>query len=193
MTTPLFSVSGHFDTHVEIGTDRLPISVKRFSRAAMEAFEKQWDRFFSPRGAGAAALSPEDQAKHDAGIVEFFESSIIDAITVAEGLIEDGGRPVIDGRGLIEVFHSRKDVLSALMRAIYLANKLTGVIRKNSNSLRGSDAGSEASSPARSGERQGSTAARAESSTSAAPADATDASDEKPDTSKSSGEIPKVH
>jgi hypothetical protein len=189
--TPLFTLGDRFDTEVAIGDYTLPVHVKRFSRPENEAFEQQWDRFVTPRG--TADLTAEEKTKFLAEELRFFETTIRDAITVEEGYIVDRDKPVTDGDGLIRVFHARKDVLGALVFAVFKCNRLGTVIRKNSKSPRASDTGSAASTPARGGAEQGSTADGADRSTTAASAPATDGSDAKPATSRSSGDRHEVH
>lgn len=165
---PLFDITDEFPTTIDVGDTKLPIKVKCFSRVEMEAFEKQWDSLLFPRG--TAPLSDDEAAKLEAARLAFFEKSIRDAITLDEGLVRKRAKWITDGAGFIEVFHARKDVLSAAIVAIYKENKLGSVIRKNSNSPRVSEPGSEPSIPARGGEQQESTAASAEPSTTAAAA-----------------------
>ncbi len=153
---PIFDLKSTFDTTIPIGDALLPVHVKRFSRTEMEAFKTQWDALMNPRGvveADAAAV-----AQRETDLQLFFETSIRDAITLDEGLVRDRGLWVTDGAGLIEIFHARKDVLSAFLVRIYVENALGSVIRKNSNSPRDSDTGSEPSMLARGGVGPASTA-----------------------------------
>lgn len=53
---PIFDLTDQFDTTLSIGDHELPVHIKRFSRAEMEAFEKAWDTYIvEPRGADAVA------------------------------------------------------------------------------------------------------------------------------------------
>lgn len=149
---PIFDLKSTFDTAIDIGSDRLPIHIKRFSRAELEAFMKNWALFLETRGNEPAS----DEFK--ANRLRFYEDTIREAVTLDAGLIRDCGKDVVDGAGLMGVFHSRVDVLSDLVAAVYIENRLGGVIRKNLNSPRASETGSVQSIPARGGERQGSIA-----------------------------------
>lgn len=193
MRTPIFNLQDHFDTTIAIGDDQLPIRVKRLSRAEMDAFEKKMAQLvFQPRG--TAPLSDEDRETRGRQQLAFFEESIRECITLEEGLVVDRGKPVTDGAGLLGVFHSRKDVLSDFVAAIFVQNRLGSVIRKNSNSPRASAPGSTASTPTSgepvTGAEPDSTAASADDSSSARSEAATASTSE---SDASSGEIRKVH
>lgn len=186
--TPIFDLTDTFDTTVAIGDQQLPIHVKRFSRAEMEAFEKKWATLVAtPRG----TAEPDDAAiaERETKVLAFFDEGLREAITLDEGLVRDRGKWVTDGAGLIGVFHARKDVLANLLTAIYVQNKLSGVLAKNSNAPRASDGGSALSIPARGGDAQGPTAGSVASSTTASNAAATDEADP----ASSSGETTRLH
>lgn len=127
--------------------------------------------------APAEPRSSEEQANFDAETLAFFETSIRDAITIEEGYIRDRGHWITDGAGLIGVFHGRKDVLSLLVGAIARENRLSSLIKKNSNLPRASGGGSSSKTPAPNGDAPGSTATSAGNSVSAANGAATDGND----------------
>jgi hypothetical protein len=173
--TPIFDLDDHFDVDVPIGDKRLPVHVKRFARAEMDAFEKKWQALIEPRG--TSTLSEAEKQEREAQQLRFFEDSIRDAITLDEGLLRDRGKWVTDGAGIIGVFHARTDVLGEFLGRIYAQNKLSAYIRKNSSLPPDSGTGSDVSSQARGGDRPDSIAASAASSSSAPSAAATGVSD----------------
>lgn len=64
--TPMFDLSDHFDTDIQIGAQALPVHIKRYSRVEMEAFEKKWSRFMvQPRGGDVVVLMRSELAKAD--------------------------------------------------------------------------------------------------------------------------------
>jgi hypothetical protein len=176
MTMPMFDLKDHFDATIPIGDAQLPVRIKRFSRAEMDAFEKRWNALIVPPR-GSAELPADETAAREAAQLAFFEESIREAVTLDEGLVVDRGKAVTDGAGLIGVFHARKDVLSAFLVAIYTQNRLSGVLRKNLNSPHGSASGSAASTLASPGDAPVSTAASVGGRGSASGGAATDASD----------------
>jgi hypothetical protein len=183
---PLFSLGDQFDATVPIGDVALPIHVKRFSRAEIDDFEKKWAaHMLDPRG--SAERTPEELAQRDAERLAFCEAAIRDYVTIDDGLLLDRGKSVTDGAGLIAMFYARKDVLSTILAAIYVQNRLGGVIRKNSNSPRATDAGSSPIQP-RGEAKSDSTAGSAGSSGTATPLAATDANAGAEDEPASSGE-----
>ena len=182
---PLFSLGDQFDATVTIGDVALPIHVKRFSRPEIDDFEKKWAAYMlDPRG--SAERTPEELAQREAERLAFCETAIREYVTVDAGLLLDRGKSVTDGAGLIAMFYARKDVLSSFLAAIYVQNKLGGVIRKNSNSPRATDAGSSPIQP-RGEAKSDSTAGSAASSSTAAPSAAMDANGEGEDEPASSG------
>jgi|SRR5581483_5654467 len=193
MTIPIFDLKDHFDTTIAIGDAQLPIRVKRYSRAEMDAFEKKWAALIeTPRG--TAELTDEQKADRERQQLAFIEDTIREAVTLDAGLVRDRDKDVTDGAGLIGVFHARKDVLSGLLGAVYAQNRLAGVIRKNSSSPRASEPGSAPSTQVRGGDKPAPTVGSAGRSDSATAADATAASSSTPAAAPaSSGELPKVH
>lgn len=209
---PIFDLADMFDCDIPIGDRALPIHVKRMSRAELEAFDKRWKTLVvAPRGsaipsAGATSTEKVDymatevarlkewNESVEAERLKFYEDAIREYITVDAGLLRDRGKDVTDGAGLIGMFHSRPDVLSDLLAAIYIQNHLGGVIRKNSNSPRAIAPGSGPSTPAHGEDKSGSTAGRVAASDSAANSAATDESSAAAaDGSAPCGETPKVH
>jgi hypothetical protein len=67
---PIFDFTGQFDTTLPIGDHAVPVHIKRFSRAEMDAFEQQWATYIvEPRGSDIveivrrqAAIAPKDGA-----------------------------------------------------------------------------------------------------------------------------------
>lgn len=185
VATPLFNFGDTFDATVAIGDVALPIHVKRFSRAEIDDFEKKWAALVAaPRG--SAELTNAEKATRESEQLAFFESSIRAYVTVDAGLLVNRHQPVTDGAGVIDMFYARKDVLSSFMAAIYVQNKLGGVIRKNLNSPRATDTGS-AHTQARDEGTSGSIAGSAEPSSTATPLGATDESASPEDAPVSSG------
>lgn len=189
---PLLSFKRTFNASIEIGDLVVSIHVARLDKAQLEEIDEGWDRWVQvPRGSvlpPVATASPQeridfihaerDRMKAWSDSVDkerfaFFESVLTRYVTIDEGLIEDSGVAVTDGQGFLRIFHGRRDVLRDLVGAVRDQNHLTDVMRKNLNSLRASEAGSAASDPARSGEKQGLTVANAAPSSSAAVAGAT--------------------
>lgn len=168
----LFSSSSTYPAAIEINGVRLPIKVKRFERAELEAFNRGFHEHVIKRGT-LPEDRPEDPAADDA-VIDFFVASIESALTLEPGLIEDDGQPVVDGVGFLRVFHARVDVLGAVMVAIYVAQRADSVLRKNLKSPLVSDSGSLESIPASGGDAQGSIAESVESSGTAKVEDATE-------------------
>lgn len=202
----LFAFKSTFNASIAIGDKTLPFHVKRLSRAELEAFQTDYERLaIVPRGSAPApaADAPLDpsaiKAAEDARVaawtkdteaerVAFYEHVIRDYITLDAGLVSVCDKDVTDGAGLFEAFISRKDVHFALVQAILTSNRLDDLFVKNLPSPRASDGSSGASIPSRGGDAQGSTAASAEPSGTAATGDATE---ERP--VAADGAIPKIH
>lgn len=172
MSPLLFEFHKTFDTTVAVGDKQLPIHIKRLSRAELDALRTEYDRVMVPprgsapvsaaAGSDAEVLRAAQQAEADRladwntkiadDRLRFFEQVIRDDITLDAGLIEDDGKAVTDGTGLIGVFYARRDVLRDLIAAVYVENHLGTLLRKNSNSPRDSGTGSAPSSQARGGD-----------------------------------------
>lgn len=183
---PLFEFNATLDSSITIGEKTLPLHIKRYSRAEVDAIEQLWTRLMIvPRGAAEVPPKSSDDDARLAFIaaeskriedwnestkvdrLAFWEQTIRDAITLDEGFIVFRGKPITDGAGLIEVFYARKDVLRALVTEVYEQNHLVGLFRKNLNSLRDSNTGSASRIPPRSGDEQGPAVNDAEPSSSA--------------------------
>lgn len=170
---PVFEFTDHFDTTVTIFDRDLPIRIKRYSRAEADALYQRGLEFQPPRG--TAETDDERQARIEKGTA-YFHDVIADGITLAEGVVVDRGESVTTGAGLVDLFRYRQDVLATLAAAVVLENRVMPSLAKNWNSPRASAGGSEASIPARGGDKPGSTADAAANSGTAAIAAATDAS-----------------
>lgn len=168
--TPIFDITRHFDAVVTIGAQTVPIRIARFTRATWLEFRKQWDDLIATRP--LADLTPAQLEERQDRQLAFMEKTIVDNITLDEGLIRVNGEWVTTGAGLIDVFFSRADVLTTLVSEVMKQNTLQPLLAKNSNSPRVSATGSEASIPTRGGDGQGPTAPSAAISTSASPAPA---------------------
>lgn len=147
---PIFDLKDRFDGTISIGPKTqpivIPISVKRFSKTEMEEFQREWDEFVEEAGqVHSPERTPEEQREHDRKLVRFYEARIRECITVEPGYLRDMGKDVIDGNGVLGMFHSRHDILAQFCAQIYIQNKLTGEIVKNLLSPLGSAIGSTAS------------------------------------------------
>lgn len=183
--TPLFNFGDTFDATVEIGDVALPIHVKRFSRPEIDDFEKKWAALVAePRG--SAEQTDAQKAERATEQLAFFEASIRAYVTLKSGLLVNRNQAVTDGAGVIDMFYARKDVLASFMAAIFVQNKLGGVIRKNLNSPRATDTGSVLTQPRDEG-TSGSIAGSAAPLSTATPSDATDESASAEDAPVSSG------
>ena len=164
--TPILDLKPHFDATVALGDAQVPIRVKRLTRAEWLEFKKHWDALMeAPRGDGT--LSADARAERDRLQLQFIEDTIVSAISLDAGHIRVNGEWVTSGDGLVDVFYARLDVLTDLVAQVFVQHTLQPLLRKNSNSPRGSVPGSEQSIPTRGGDAPGPTAANAGSSSSA--------------------------
>ena len=171
---PIFDIQRHFDALITIADQRLPVRVQRLTRTAWLEFKKQWDALMEqPRG--DAALTPEQRAAREAQQLAFMEQTITDYITLDEGYVRVDGAWVTTGSGLIDAFHTRVDVLTDLVAAVFIQNTLMPLFRKNLSSPRASVTGLDPSIPARGGDEQGPTVDNAAPSSSVASAPVTEA------------------
>lgn len=167
---PIFDLKRHFETTITIGDRALPIRIRRFSRGQWKEFKKQWDALMEPRG--DQQPTEEQTAAREVELEKFFETTIAENITLADGLLRANDGWVTTGDGLLDVFFARPDILTQFVMAVFVENTLQPLTRKNLNSPRDSATSSEASIPSRGGDKQGPTAESAESSSSAASAPA---------------------
>ena len=175
------------DTTIHIDDEPVLVHIKRFTRTEALAFQREFNRFGTPRG--TADVTAEEKAAHDEAARQFVEDSIAAYVTVAPGQIVDDEKPVTSGEDLIRLFCARADVLTALYQAIYVENFAGKAVK---NVLSSQPVFSPGSIPTRTpilaGDGPGPTAASAEHSGTASNEAATDGS-----APESSGETPKVH
>jgi len=154
----------------------MPIRVARMTRNVLEEIDDGWNRLCEPpRGSNEEAREAwATQIKNDQ--YSYLKDVVEKHVTLDAGLIDIDGVDVIDGEGLVRAFHSRLDVLGALVTAVRSENRLGPTIAKNSKSLFDSATGlapltqEEATAAGSIPER---TATNAESSNSAPAVDAT--------------------
>lgn len=172
MTTPIkpvFDIGETFPFGLHVGDHVLPILIRNMTKGELVAFKKEFDALFEPRG----TMTEADLEARRQGRAMFAERAILENITLPEGVARYRGQWVTDGDGFINLFHSRWDVLSLTMYAIYNENHLGSVLRKNSVSPLASEPGSGPSMPASGGDRLGSTVAHVDGLTSASSAPVT--------------------
>jgi hypothetical protein len=174
---PVFDLTDHFKTTVEILGRPVPIKVTRYRRAESDEL---WRRSQELDRRGATPADPAADEAFEAKSLAFFEEVISSSITLEEGVIVDRGESVTTGAGLIEIFYNRQDVLAALAASVIIENRMMPSLAKNSNSLRATGTGSARSTQARSEDASVSTAGSVAPSSSATPSAAMDESDEQP-------------
>jgi len=167
---PVFEFRDYFDATVTIFDRELPLKIKRYPRDEADRLYQRSMELQPPRG--TTETDDERQARRERSSM-FLREVIADAISLDEGVVVDRGQSVTTGAGLIELFVHREDVLAALAAAVILENRVMPSLAKNLNSPRASAGGSEASIPARGGDKPGSTVESAASSGTAASAAAT--------------------
>lgn len=160
-----------YRTAIDLGDEPLPINVKRLSPDDYDAFVVEFQRFTAPRG--TVERTPEELTAFDADRLVFFERTIREFVTVDPGALQMDDVDVVDGAGLLALFHARLDILVSILAQVYVQNRLAGVQKKTLNWPPASAPGSAASTAVPDGEQPAPTAASVESSSSVPIADAT--------------------
>ena len=208
--TPLLVFTRTFETVIEIGDYKIPIHVKRLTKGELETLSEGWDKLIAfPRGGTSVPEKTATEAEKLAYINaeserlatfnrEFdkerfaYFTEALNYVSLDEGIIEDSGRPVVDGVGLLRIFHGRRDVLREFVACIIAMNRLTAICTKNLNSPLASASGSKASiltsGEPHTGVEQEQTAGHAADSVTAADGDATESRENDP-----SGPTRQVH
>lgn len=175
------------DITLTIDDEPVRAHVKRLSKDEGLAFHREFTQLGRQRGTGT--LSDEELSKREAEAQAFIEGSIAAYVTFEAGdCIGDDG-PIVSGADIAEAFRFRIDVMSACYQAIYSENFLGKAQKKILRSLRTFSPGSRLPTEHPDGSKPDSTAASAESASTAPAAAATESRERKP-----SGEVPgKVH
>lgn len=155
----------HYPTTLDILGVPIALKVKRYTRDEMDALETRYRAAAATRG--TAPIDPEQVKANDDASRALVEALVREAITLEAGQISDDGADVVDGDGLIGLFHQRRDILGDLAAAVILQNRAAGQYAKNSSSPRAFDTGSPARTKVRDGAEPASTAASVESSSTA--------------------------
>lgn len=184
---PIFDLKSTFDSEVVIADESapnkarvLPFKIKRLRKGEHEEFLKGWNKYFQPRGIkkdseGKDTLDlPSGGEDFEKEQVMFGEKWVSAAITMEPGIVRYCDEDVTTGAQILEAFCSRGDIIAKMLGEIFVQNQLFGIVRKNSNSPRGSVGGSELSIPTHGGRELGPTVTSVESLTTAGHAAATE-------------------
>ncbi len=156
-----------FRAFVNIGTPtkivKLAIEIKRFTIEESNAFFARWrvteavaERMKAIENKAAAnELSDEDfakrieaRAKIDADDMDFLKDSMARFVTVPSGELnedDDPSKPITTGTDLLRVYAGKAHVLSAIMRSIFVENRMTEEQKKELQSQSDSPSSSKES------------------------------------------------
>lgn len=116
----MLTLSSVHKTTIRIDDEPVEVHVKRMTRGEGIAFEREFQRFLTPKG----QLTPEEKDQHEANARTFIEDSIATYVSVPAGQIVEDERSLTTGEDLIRAFCTRKDVLLGFYQAIYSENFL---------------------------------------------------------------------
>lgn len=166
---------------VTIDDERIRLHFKRMTVNEFETFEAFFTSYGKGRGQGSAEPGPDEgwqavaqrQADYNIANAGWILDAFEQFVSVESGDLTDEGEVVTSGRRFVELFIGQTKMLTEVLAALYMENKLTPQQKKTLRSLLASETGSTPATAAASGAKPETAAMSAVSEISAASADVT--------------------